>query len=431
MIQAVWLAGVLIFLGLLFLAEKILKSRLHLSAEASRKFIHAGIGVVTATFPLYFVDIWPVVILTISSISLLSFVRLYLKDTLGQALHGVERVSIGEFVFPLGILICWWLSNGNGLFYSISILVLAFADAFAAIIGVKYGRIKYSTKEGYKSWEGSLAFFITAFLCVHLPLVLLSKIGHIECILISIMVAFIVMLLEAFSWRGLDNLFIPVTTLFLLFRYEKLDVHNLLIRLFILFILLVFVYLLRKKTSLDDSSLFAAALVIYLSYILGGPLWALAPTIVFVTYQWCFPTEVQNSHNEHDIVLLLHIAVPGLIWLICYQVSSQEKFLYAFVICFLNELVCLGFSRIIYLNENTSGFHAAIKASGISLLLFMYYFFYLPNSANLLLLILSFAAGLLIHILYGQMKNDPVTTKRWVMQSLVCFGLSTFGLLLK
>jgi phytol kinase len=431
MIQAVWLAGVLIFLGLLFLAEKNFRSRYHLSAEASRKFIHTGIGVVTATFPFYFIDIWPVVILTLSSIGLLAFVRLYLKDTLGQALHGVERVSIGEFVFPVGILICWWLSHGNGLFYSISILVLAFADAFAAIIGVKYGRIKYSTKEGFKSWEGSLAFFITAFLCVHIPLLLQGKIGPIECILISIMVAFIVMLLEAFSWRGLDNIFIPITTLFLLFRYEKLDAHILTIKLMVLLALLLFVYLLRKKSSLDDSSLFAAALVIYLSYVLGGIPWAFAPAILFVSYQWCFPTEVQNSHNEHDITLLLYIAVPGLFWLICFQIMPQEKYLYAFVLCFLCELVCLGFSRIIYLNENTSGFHAAIKASGISLLLFIPYFFVMPKLANLLLLVSAFVSSLLINILYGQMKQDPVTTKRWLIQTLVCFGISTFGLILK
>jgi phytol kinase len=430
MIQGIWLAGVLVFLGLLFLIEKKIRLRFELSPESSRKFIHAGIGVVTATFPLYFTDNWPVVTLTILSIGLLLYVRLYLKDSLGSALHGVKRMSIGEFVFPLGILVCWMLSHQNGLFYSISILVLTFADAFAALIGVKYGRIKYSTKEGFKSWEGSLAFFITAFLCVHIPLLLASNIGRIECILISIMVGFIIMLLEAFSWRGLDNLFIPITTLFLLFRYENQSAHILLIKLVVLLGLLLFVYLLRKKSSLDDSSLFAAALVIYLSFVLGGNYWALAPAIVFVSYQWCFPTEVQNSHNEHDIVLLLYIAVPALIWLVFYQIAPSEKYFSVFVICFLNELVCLGFSRIIYLNENISGFHAAVRASGISLLLFVPYFFILPHTASLLLIIFAFAAGFLIHLLYGKMKQEPVTTKRWVIQTLVCFVLSIFGLML-
>lgn len=429
MIQALWLTGVLAFLGFLFLVEKRIRTRFTLSPESSRKFIHAGIGVVTATFPFYFIDNWPVVILTFLSIISLLYVRLFLKNTLGSALHSVSRMSIGEFVFPIGVLACWLISHNNSLFYSISILVLTFADAIAALIGVKYGRIKYSTKEGFKSWEGSLAFFITAFLCINIPLTIGSQIGIFEGVLISIMVAFIVMLLEAFSWRGLDNLFIPITTIFLLIRYEKLSVSALIIKLIVLIVLLLFVYLLRKKSSLDDASLFAAALVIYISFILGGIFWAMAPTILFVTYQWCFPTEVQNSHNEHDIVLLLYIAVPGLLWLVLYQIMPEKSYFVAYVICFLCELVCLGFSRIIYLNNSISGVHAAIRASGISVLLFIPYFFILPNLANLVILIMAFASSILIHILYKEMKEDPVTSKRFLLQSLVCFGLSCFGVL--
>ncbi len=62
------------------------------------------------------------------------------------------------------------LSDGRTLLYVVPILVLTFADAAAALVGVAFGRLRYSTVGGSKSLEGSAAFLGVAFLCAGMSL---------------------------------------------------------------------------------------------------------------------------------------------------------------------------------------------------------------------------------------------------------------------
>jgi phytol kinase len=185
-----------------------------LSAEAARKLFHIGGGLSTLTFPWLFAVLWPPLVLapiTIGSLLALKHVR-GLRGGLGNVLYGIERASLGEVYMPLSITLVWLLARGNPVLYGIPVLVLALADPAAALIGSRFGRLRYRLVSGQKSLEGSLAFALVAFASVQAPLLLFTGAGYGLSLLIALNVALLAMLAEAVAWHGLDNLFIPLLT---------------------------------------------------------------------------------------------------------------------------------------------------------------------------------------------------------------------------
>ncbi len=83
----------------------------------------------------------------------------------------------------------------------VSVVVLAVGDAFASMVGMRYGR----TRMGSKSLEGSIAFFLSTFL------VLLSFLGLWKAFLICIFSAVV----EALPISVDDNFSVPLTAGFI------------------------------------------------------------------------------------------------------------------------------------------------------------------------------------------------------------------------
>jgi phytol kinase len=96
------------------------------------------------------------------------------------------------------------------LLYSIPVLTLTFADTAAAVAGKRYGRLRYPTPGGYKSLEGSTAFFVAACICSLVPLTVASSGAPVTALFIAISLSVMMTLVEAVSFGGLDNLLIPL-----------------------------------------------------------------------------------------------------------------------------------------------------------------------------------------------------------------------------
>src|SRR5207248_6187645 len=115
--------------------------------------------------------------------------------------------------FPLAVCVLWllYLNTGDGepvrsrIGYLVPLLLLTLSDALAALVGVAYGRFQYTTPDGFKSLEGSFAFFLCSFVCVHVPLLLLTDRGRAETLLIAVLLAWLATMFEAIAWGGLDN----------------------------------------------------------------------------------------------------------------------------------------------------------------------------------------------------------------------------------
>jgi phytol kinase len=185
----------------------------HLTPETSRKLFHLGGGLTTLALPWMFADVWPVVLLTaitVPTLLALKHVR-RLRNGLGDVLYGVTRPSLGEVYFPLSACLLFVLAHDRPLLYIVPLLLLTLADPAAAIVGSRYGSLQYVTRDGHKSLEGSLAFFIVSFLGTSGALLVAAPTADVAAPGVALTLALLLTLVEAISWRGLDNLLIPVT----------------------------------------------------------------------------------------------------------------------------------------------------------------------------------------------------------------------------
>jgi len=204
---------VLILTSGLMGAIRIFQKRYAPHPEWCRKLMHIGSGMVALSIPWLFQTTWPVLLLCAASVAGLLAIKYlkYLKHNIGRVVGEVKRESSGDIYFPLTIAVLFLLSKGDPLFYSIPIMILTFADAAAALVGIFYGVLHYETRDGLKTIEGSLAFFLVAFFCAYLPMLIFTDLGSKEIFLIAFLLAFLLMIVEAaVGWKGLDNLLIPV-----------------------------------------------------------------------------------------------------------------------------------------------------------------------------------------------------------------------------
>lgn len=184
-----------------------------LAPETSRKLFHLSGGLTTLALPWMFAEVWPVLLLTAITVpALLTLKHVQrLRDGLGDVLYGVTRPSLGEVYFPLSACLLFVLAHDRPLLYTVPLLLLTLADPAAAIVGSRFGSLQYVTRDGHKSLEGSLAFFVVSFLATSGSLLLAGATSTVAAPGVALTLALLLTLVEAISWRGLDNLLIPIT----------------------------------------------------------------------------------------------------------------------------------------------------------------------------------------------------------------------------
>ncbi len=332
-----WLGMLLIF-GMLACNLQILsfvQKRFSPNPEIIRKALHLTMGIASLSFPFLFHRAWPVVLVAIFSIVLLTA----LKKTAflcgwKDVVFKTERASWGEICFPISIAVLFCLSHKDPLLYAIPVMTLTLADAGSALIGKQYGLLTYHTADGAKSTEGSVTFFTLAFLSAHIPLLLFSSIGRYECLFIGLILGIIAMFFEAIAWSGLDNLFIPIGTYLVLKSHLTLDATALSIRLIVLVFVLIFTMLFKKRTTLDGSAAIGVALFSYYSWVLGGLIWLFMPLVLFFTYRRLMPQRYRKDMSTHKIYAVISVCSTGLIWLIYNSFAPSIALLYPYTLGF-------------------------------------------------------------------------------------------------
>src|SRR5690242_950621 len=90
-------AVVLALLGLL-VGLRLLRQHVALHPELARKLSHLGFGLIALTFPWLFHSALPVVVVSAIAIVSLLAVRHVpaLRASVGEAVHGVDRSSLGD-----------------------------------------------------------------------------------------------------------------------------------------------------------------------------------------------------------------------------------------------------------------------------------------------------------------------------------------------
>jgi phytol kinase len=412
--------------------------------ELIRKLLHMGMGLLTLSFPWLFDVAWPIVVLGVLSVAGMLSLRLVhgLRNSFGCVVSGVSRVSLGEVYFPLAVAILFLLYLHTDhpdpacrvLLYCIPILLLTLADAMAALVGVRYGHAHYATSDGRKSIEGSLAFFLVAYFCVQVPLLLFSNLGRKEILLIGLLLAWLAMMFEAIAWAGLDNLILPLVSYLLLKTYLGLSVSDLTLRLTVTAGLTVFALCYCRRSTLVGSAVLGVVLVGYVCWALGGWPWLVPPLTLFLSYTLLSPRTPDNTQRVHNIHAVVCVSSVGLLWLFLYRILDEPGFLYVFTLSFAAQLAIIGVARLAY------DFPQLPAPSLVGLCSFQgWLLLFVPHlllhelsptaiSRSLLALPAVAVAALGFYLTQPGVRNCPADTPRWLRQAAHAGLASALGL---
>ncbi|HSE61897.1 MAG TPA: hypothetical protein VLA88_06435 [Candidatus Saccharimonadales bacterium] len=193
--------------GLIFVVLELVAANLRPPAEVARKIGHMLAGIAAALLPF---------VLDYKEIALLGAlfvpaVLVSMKLQMFKSVHSVSRKTYGEVYFPLAICLSALLFPDQ-LLYSYAVLTLGVSDALASLVGVRFGRKKYKVRDGHKSYEGSIAFFVSTLLIgIGLVLWLVEDAADLAVVAIwSGILASALTVVEARGHKGVDNLYVPL-----------------------------------------------------------------------------------------------------------------------------------------------------------------------------------------------------------------------------
>ena len=397
---AIAIGAVLVFVALLSLVKRIAQSK-DLTPETQRKLIHIGTGLFALSYPWLFPDKWPVFLLLGTSIVLLLILRLpRFSHGIGDALHSVERKSYGDLLLAIAVGTVFLLADGWAILYVLPLAILTLSDAAAALTGTTYGRKFFAVEDGVKSIEGSVAFFVTSFCLSMICLLVLSDTPRVNVIFLSAIVAAFGTLVEADSWRGFDNFFVPAGLMIFLEGHLHMDPLQL--------FAVMAGFILAISVALKVAPRFGIAAHAARVYVIAGFLllsvveiaYAILPLLVFVGHGFSARLNPdQAKHPELDVVAA--VALMSFFWLVLGRTTN----VFNIEIYGLTALaMCLSFAT---LAARPHGIIAAAVTGGIAALFgaFLFHGLYrginLPNNVSVSALAMIVCAGLAIALPLG------------------------------
>lgn len=212
-IAAVWVLVVLLIAWVVNLSDNS-------NPEIVRKIVHIGVGHVVLL--AWWLDI-PASIGILASILACGITLLSYVLPILPGINSVGRRSLGTFFysFSIGVLVGWFWYLQQPQYAALGIMIMAWGDGLAALIGQRFGQHKYKILGAHKSWEGSLTMFLVSYLVSSVILVG-TQTTQWQMWTISLVVAFIATVLEAFSFLGIDNLTVPLGSAGLAFILTQL-----------------------------------------------------------------------------------------------------------------------------------------------------------------------------------------------------------------
>ena len=295
-----WNLFLLFFLSiitLILLSELILKN--FWPNKTNRKIIHITVGLAVSFTPYFFTHNYQPVLLAFIFFIINYFSQ---RNNFLKSFHNIERESYGTIFFPISYLslalLFWDYSNH----ITISFLILAIADPLASIIGENVKRkISFNILGDDKTLQGS----ITMFICSLSIILILSNhffnnwdIAY--RLMAAIIISIAVTIAEAMSYKGSDNLSIPITA-FLFIEllhnvYRNQTVFDYIIYNLII-ILILFVAHLRRYLSISG---FIGATIMAIFLIGFGGSNYLYPLVIFFITSSALSLVQKETNNKKD-----------------------------------------------------------------------------------------------------------------------------------
>jgi phytol kinase len=307
-------------------AVKTLGSRYAWSSELQRKSVHVATGLYALSLPLTFSERWPVLLLIglVGAVMLVLRLPRFAMSGLGSTLHGVERKSYGELLLALSVGFIFCLSLGNPVLYVLPIAVLTLSDAAAAMIGTRYGRRLFEVEAGTKSLEGVAMFFLVTWIVAMVLLLLMTDIGRTNVVLLSFVIAAFGALVEADSWRGFDNLFVPVGIHLFLASHLQTPPLELLLLASAFAATLLAILMLAPRLGLSNHAARGYTVLVFLICAVTAPHNAILP--VAAVFAHLVARRVRPCRSPYpDLDFLAVIVGVALFWLFLGEYAGRNS----------------------------------------------------------------------------------------------------------
>ena len=117
-------------------------------------------------------------------------------------------------VMLFSIIIGWGLLNDKFIVLA-SVYSWGIGDAFAALIGKRFGKhkVKWKFVDNKKSYEGSLAMIISSTISVFIVLLIRGGLNPLYCLLIALVASLFSTFVELCCKKGLDTIFCPAVSI--------------------------------------------------------------------------------------------------------------------------------------------------------------------------------------------------------------------------
>ena len=320
-----WAAGLvsILFLALIALAELWRKTGSP-NPEWTRKLVHFGGGAVCLMLPFLIQSHW--VVLALAAGMAVLFIVGRLTGTL-QSLHGVQRKGQGVEFYPLVIYVLFLLAHDQPWKYVICVLVLAIADAAAALVGSRYGRLRYEVDGNWKSLQGSAAFLGVTFVVVLIPLLLWADKSDeipatINCVLAALLVSMLATGFEAVSQGGRDNLWVPLGTYVVLTKILRQDLAEIAMQniSFLLICLVVGLFAWRSR-ALNVGGMLVFTLAAYAAWSLGSFYWSMPVFLGLLVY--AVAVYASRQTEIHKVRSVVKAILPPFLVLVAANAAYQ------------------------------------------------------------------------------------------------------------
>jgi len=242
-----------------------------------------------------------------------------------------------------------------------------------------------------------------------------------------------VMLLEGSAWRGLDNLFIPIGGFFLLDSWMTLDAAALVPRFAVTCLLVAAVLAFRRRSTLGDAALLAGAFLCYLTWVLAGWPWLIAPAAAFGGYAWMSPRTPYNSQRVHDVAAMFAIWGFALVWLVVAWASGEASLVFPFTMVFAGHAAIFGTSRMAgdFPDRPLARLVWVAIAKGWALLFLPFILVQGPSMTNLLLASTGVAGVAVAVSLFvatePTIRQTSLDWSRWIRQAMSAGAGSMVG----
>lgn len=307
------IASVIALFALAWAIRRI-ADRFLLSAESQRKAVHVGVGIHAMTLPLLLTRDGFLIFAVLAAAALLVLrIPGIASDGIGASLHSVQRRSWGDFLFLVAVSLLFVLTPGNPALYTLPIAVLTLSDAAAALIGTEYGKLRFGGDDRIKSVEGSATFFVVTWITCVIILLLETEIPRQNVLLLATLVGAFATYVEAASWRGLDNLFVPVGIYVLLFTWANSPPLILAAVTVGWLMFLLAAEVAAPRFGMTPHAARSAAVALFLTVIVVQPINAVMPVLAFFAALLARPS---GDDTEMILDFVATLVLTGVAWLI-------------------------------------------------------------------------------------------------------------------